>query len=277
MDTYKTILVGLDRGHRNPERLETAARLAGGFGARLVALFALSAEPVSTYSDVRELMEQAAKRWHDEASAEAEQVFSRLVPKGMDARFRRTREDALAAMRTAGRLADLIILGQQDHKRDDDSGLQASFTDEMVLSVGRPVLCIPCAGEFATIGERVLVAWDGSREAARAVADALPFLTRARNVVIAIFNPEKLPLAGEGEPGASLVEYLACHGVKANLSIQRKADEAIGERLLSLAFDTSADLLVMGAYGHSRTRELILGGVTRTIRESMTVPVLMAH
>jgi nucleotide-binding universal stress UspA family protein len=277
MDNYKTILVGLDRGHRNPERLEIAARLAGGFGARLVALFALSADPVSTYSDVRELMEQAATRWHDEASAEAERVFARVVPKGVDARFRRTREDALAAMRADGRLADLIILGQQDRKRDDDSGLQASFTDEMVLSAGRPVLCIPSAGEFATIGERVLVAWDGSREAARAVTDALPFLTRARKVDIAIFNPEKLPLAGESEPGAALVEYLACHGVSAHLAIQRKAGEAIGERLLSLAYDLSADLLVMGAYGHSRTRELILGGVTRTIRESMTLPVLLAH
>lgn len=277
MDTYKTIVVGVDRGHRSPARMEIAARLAGGFGARLVALFALSAEPVSTYSDVRELMEQAAKRWYDEASAEAERVFARVAGAGADARFRRTREDALAAMRVEGRLADLVILGQQDHRREDDSGLQPSFTDEMVLSVGRPVLCIPCAGEFPTIGERVLVAWDGSREAARAVTDALPFLKRAKQVDIAIFNPEKLPLARESEPGAPLVEYLACHGVKANLAIQHKAGESIGERLLSLAFDRSADLLVMGAYGHSRTRELILGGVTRTIRESMTVPVLMAH
>ena len=272
MNTYKVILVKLDQGRRNGERLDLARRLVAVSGAKVVGLFAVSAEPLSTYADVRELMEAAAARWFKEGAAEAEKLFNEKMRGVAQAQFSATRDDALVATRERGRYADLILVGQQD-KKDDDSGLKASFADELVLSAGRPVLFVPYAGHFEAFGERALIAWDGSREAARAVSDALPLLQRAKKVDIAIFNPGG-SLAG---PGAGIASFLESHGVGARVSVQHSTGDNIGDRLLSLAFDLSSDFLVMGAYGHSRTRELILGGVTQTMLDSMTLPILMTH
>jgi nucleotide-binding universal stress UspA family protein len=136
------------------------------------------------------------------------------------------------------------------------------------------VLAVPYAYERKPVGRRILVAWNGSREAARAVGDAMPLLERAEHVQVAVFRPD----AGPGElPGADLAAHLARHGARANVTRHEASDIDVGNLLLSTAFDAQADLIVMGAWGHSRLAELVLGGVTRTILESMTVPVLMSH
>ncbi len=276
MHDYKVILVKLDQGRRNDERLEIARRLGAVFGARTVGLFAVSAQPRSTYADVRDLVDAAAARWFNEGAAAAEKAFKDKMRGAGDVEFRMTFEDALDATRLQGRYADLIVVGQQD-KKDDDSGLQSSFADELVLSAGKAVLFVPYAGHFETLGERALIAWDGSREAARAVSDALPLLLRAKKVDVATFDPRVGTAVPGGGPGAAIAAFLKSHGVNAGVSVQHGAADNIGDRLLSLAADLSSDLLVMGAYGHSRTRELILGGVTRRMLDSMTLPVLMAH
>jgi nucleotide-binding universal stress UspA family protein len=149
-----------------------------------------------------------------------------------------------------------------------------AFAGELVLGAGRPVLLVPYAGRYADAGKRVLIAWNASREAARAVADALPLLVRADAVDVVAFAPG----GDHGEvPGADLAHYLARHGVKANAAVDSAPEVAIGERILTRAADTDADLIVMGAYGRSRLSELVLGGATRTLLAAMTVPVLMAH
>jgi len=122
-----------------------------------------------------------------------------------------------------------------------------------------------------------MIAWDAGRESARAVSDALPLLKRAKAVEVAVFNPERRRRDHGEQPGADVSLYLARHGVKVTVAQQSGADFEVGAQVLSRAADTAADLIVMGAYGHSRVRELVLGGVTRTILESMTVPVLMSH
>ena len=139
------------------------------------------------------------------------------------------------------------------------------------------MLVVPYAFERRPVGRRVLVAWNASREAARAVSDALPLLKRAGQVDVVAFEPGKSGAAHGEEPGADIALYLARHGVKVTVSRVDAPDLDVGNQLLSRAFDLSADLIVMGAWGHSRLRELVLGGVTRTVLESMTVPVLMAH
>jgi nucleotide-binding universal stress UspA family protein len=164
------------------------------------------------------------------------------------------------------------VVGQTNPAEMSDA-IMDDFPEYMVLNSGRPTLIVPYAGEFSNIGQRPVVAWDGSRAAARAVTDALPFLKLAESVSIAMFN-SKLS-AGE-QVGAELVAFLGRHDIQAEV-IAKKTKLDIGNALLSLAADCDADMLVMGGYGHSRLREMIMGGVTRRILESMTLPVLMSH
>ena len=144
--------------------------------------------------------------------------------------------------------------------------------EAVVLGSGRATLIVPYAGTFETIGERVLLAWNGSREAARAMAEAMPFLGRATSVLV-------LEMDSGPEPEASIeaARALAAHGVRAEARHTVTAGVAAGEILLSTAAETGADLLVMGAYGHTRLRELAFGGVTRTVFAHMTLPVLAAY
>jgi nucleotide-binding universal stress UspA family protein len=142
------------------------------------------------------------------------------------------------------------------------------------MSAGRPVLMVPYAGRFPDTGKRVLIAWNAGREAARAVTDAMPLLSKAQSVEVVAFGEG----GDHGEvPGADLALFLARHGVKATAARQHAPGVDIGNQILSRAADVNADLIVMGAYGHSRLRELALGGATRSVLDAMTVPVLMAH
>ena len=136
---------------------------------------------------------------------------------------------------------------------------------------------MPYAGQFEQIGRRVLVGWDGSREASHAISDAMPLLATASTVTVITVDSEE-PSQRHGEvPGADIALYLARHGVRTN--VERTVSNGIGtgEVLLSRASDLEADLLVMGAYGHARVHELLFGGATRTVLASATLPVLMSH
>ena len=148
---------------------------------------------------------------------------------------------------------------------------------DLVLSSGRPVLVIPYIGVHRDIGRIATVAWDAGREAARAVADSLPLLEAAEQVHVLVVNPVKGSHAHGAEPGADIALSLARHDVKTEVHAIPAPDIEVGEAILSWLSDSGSDLLVMGAYGHARLRELVLGGVSRLILQSMTVPVLMAH
>jgi nucleotide-binding universal stress UspA family protein len=149
--------------------------------------------------------------------------------------------------------------------------------ERVALAAGRPVLAIPYAGRFEAVGRRVLIGWDASREATRAVADAMPLLAAAETVSVLSIDPREGPSAHGPVPGADISPHLARHGVNATVERTVSAGVPAGDLLLSRAADLGADLLVVGAYGHSRARELLLGGVTRTLLQSMTLPVLMSH
>lgn len=277
---YKTILVHLDRSARRSERLELAFTLADRYDAHLVGLFALSAVRMPSYvrADTSAALIAAQNRQRAEAAGEAETAFRAAMARhrGVKAEWRTSNADALGMALLNARYSDLVIAGQRERDAEDDAGLAPEFVDELVLSAGRPVLLVPYAGRFPDTGKRVLVAWNASAEAARAVADALPLLARAESVNVVVFEPGRTGDHGE-EPGADAALYLARHGVKATVSTYGSPDVDIGSQILSRAADNGADLIVMGAYGHSRMRELILGGATRTILESMTAPVLMSR
>jgi nucleotide-binding universal stress UspA family protein len=146
-----------------------------------------------------------------------------------------------------------------------------------LIDSGRPVLAIPYAGNFESIGQRVLVGWNASREASRAVHDALPLLAKAESTCVFLANPKRGLAAHGEEPGADIARHLARHGLKVEVAKTVADDVADSALLLNHASDMGADLLVMGAYGHSRLREFILGGVTRSLLREMTVPVLLSH
>jgi nucleotide-binding universal stress UspA family protein len=272
--SYKTILVHLDDRARRSERLQVAIDLAAHFDAHVVGLFALDAVYIPSYAlaEGGSVIQEIERRRRREAAAQAEGEFRQAVQRaGGKAEWRLSMDSALASVGLSARYADLVVAGQPE----PDDALAKVFAGELVLSVGRPVLFVPYVGRYPAVGKRILVAWDASREAARAVNDALPFLTRAESVELVAFDPGS---ADHGEvPAADVALYLARHGVKATAARQSAPGLGIGSQILSRAADTGADLVVMGGYGHSRLRELILGGATRSLLEAMTVPVLMSH
>lgn len=276
--SYKTILVHFDHRPRSTERLGLACSLAHELDAHVVGLYAPGGSRLPSYAEaeggptLHQLLEERRK----EAQQDAERRFREFAKRngGERVEWRASQSDPAAAVQLSARYADLVVAGQPEA---DDEGDLRGLADELVFSAGRPVLFVPYAGRFPALGKRVLVAWDASREAARAVTDALPFLQRAEAVELCAFDPEKSRRNHGEQPGADAGLYLARHGVKVTVAKQSGARYDVGAQILSRAADTAADLIVMGAYGHARVREMVLGGVTRTMLEAMTVPVLMSH
>jgi nucleotide-binding universal stress UspA family protein len=166
---------------------------------------------------------------------------------------------------------DIAVVGQAQREQ---GATDALMIEGALFESGRPIIVVPYIQKRGLTLERVLVCWDGGRTAARAIADAMPFLARAKAVDIVIVAEER---KNDEITGASMSEHLARHGVAANVKRIAKGDLDIENVVLSYAADSGADFIVMGGYGHSRLREFILGGVTRGMLASMTVPVLMSH
>jgi len=277
--SYKTLLVHLDTSHRVQARLEIALRLARQFDAHLTGLFA------TFVPDPREFRVMAGSaRWleahrklREEQRGAIERVFrAELLRAGVPGDWISTEEHGEESVVAHSRCADLIIVGQSDPD-DPETFIGDRFPETVVLTSGRPVLVVPYAGRFEAVGARALVAWNDSREAARAVHDAMPFLMRAERVTIVRINVpgESAP---DREPGTDITVTLARHGVHADvIEIASDSDETSGDALLSLSAEEGYDLVVMGAYGHARWKQQIVGGVTRTMFDSATRPVLMSH
>jgi len=185
--------------------------------------------------------------------------------------------DMSTALNRRARVNDLVVLTQANPHDDRHQAYGQRQIEATLLASARPVLVLPYANAAQTLGERVLVAWDDSHAAASAVADALPLLRRARHVQVLAFNkPDVSDEGGFSDDLASLAEWLKRHGVAVQARVET-TEIAVADALLSRASDLGADLIVMGAFGHARWRERILGGATRAILASMTVPVLLSH
>ena len=171
-----------------------------------------------------------------------------------------------------GRRFDLVVVGQPEREK----AVPDEVVDEGVLfDSGRPVIFVPFIQQAGLKLDRVMVCWDGSRASTRAIADALPFLRKAKQVeIVMVANGRS---KSDEIPGADLGQHLARHGLKVEVKRITSPDIDVASTILSYAADSSADMIVMGGYGHSRLREFILGGVTRGLLESMTVPALMSH
>jgi nucleotide-binding universal stress UspA family protein len=279
--TMKTLLAILDNSKHVPGVVSVAADLAQRFESHLVGLYAVHAEAQAHALQDEWMalkMESYAKKLGEQAqrSEAAFQQYAKAVL-GSSAEFRRADQDSLGAVSVQARYADLVVMGQRDSE-EAGTGVPSSIVERAVLAVGRPVLVVPYfSNAYPDLGRNVLVAWSGTRESVRAVCDALPLLQRARNVVVMAVNPTASKRDHGEIPGADLALYLARHGVKAEARPGVALEIGVGDELLARASDMGSDLLVMGAYGHSRLQELVMGGVTQTIMQHMTLPVLMSH
>jgi nucleotide-binding universal stress UspA family protein len=282
---YKTIIVHVDGGAGQDGRLRAAAQLAREYDAHLVGCAATGtswfdyavmsgsagAPAPLPGSDFEGLREQVRERL-----AVFEREAARLGVASFETRA--LDDDAGYALMLESRYADLVVLSR-DGTVDAESGMlrRGPHLPEFVaLNSARPVLVVPPDYLDAAIGGKAVVGWDGGAQAVRAIGAALPLLSRATGVQLALINPERRPgLHGE-QPGAAMVRYLARHGVQADVVCERTT-ATDGEALLKLALAAGAGLLVTGAYGHSRLREWVLGGVTRELLERTSVPLLIAH
>lgn len=276
----KDILVHLDSSKHCRHRVDAAASLAARHGARLTGLFVRTTPHVPQFvmSQLGPEVAQAQRRFAEEAANRCRAVFEEvLAGYEIASEFRDPEGELVDTLVLHARYSDLVIVGQYD-RDDDNMADEREAADQVILDSGRPVMVIPYAGHFTTIGDKVMVAWNASREATRAVSDALPILCRAREVDVLAINPRHNGVHGHGDiPGADICSHLARHGVKAVAEHVVAHDVDVGNMLLSRASDAGADLIVMGAYGRSRLRELVLGGATWHILHHMTVPILMGH
>lgn len=276
----KTILVHVDTTPRAAERIRLAAQLAITHQAHLIGLAptgwstllyapvsfdAALLPPAVDFEPVRQACRSALSAFDTQARAlGVDSIETRLVD-----------EEAGLALAMHGRYSDLIVVGQT-HGPGEGGAVRSDYPEYALLNCTAPVLVVPAVGSYASIGREVALAWNGSVEAHRAVASALPLQQGARQVYLLMVNPRAAGIDEGDEPGADMALFLARHGVRVEVVVRAAAEHA-DQALLGAVNACNADLLVMGAYGRSRFRELLLGGATRTVLESMTVPVWMAH
>jgi nucleotide-binding universal stress UspA family protein len=274
----KDIVVFVDPAPPSEARLRLAASLARAHGAHLTGVHVIAVPEVAPA--LRTGMLDRVMRLHlhgaQDAAAACEATFRALLAReGLRGDWRVSRGEGGTQAALHARYADLAVIGQVDPGWQ--SLIAPLLPDEVALAAGRPVLVTPCAGHGDTVGERVLIAWNAGREAARAVNDALPLLRTARAVTVLVANPAASAGGHRPEAGADIALHLSRHGIHAEIERHDVADDAVPDLLLSRAAALAADLVVMGAYGRPRVRELVLGGVTREMLRRMTVPVLMSH
>jgi nucleotide-binding universal stress UspA family protein len=279
--TYRSLLVLLDQDPLCDLRSLAAMRLANSLGCHLVGLAptglidlpgsaggaaSLAALAALAWDTLRDRAEQATQRFRDACHRAGVKSFEAVIDEA----------DTAASLVRHAHCSDLIVLTQADPSAAGHRAAQ-EVVEQVVLHSARPTLIVPFAARFDTLGSKVLVAWDDSRESARAVSDALPLLQRAKQVqVVAWKEAGDSKVQTLGARLESLHRWLMWHGVSADVRTET-SDIGIAEAMLSRAADMDADLIVMGSYGHARWTERILGGATRGLLASMTVPVLMSH
>jgi nucleotide-binding universal stress UspA family protein len=273
----KDLLVNLATGIADDATIAYAISLAQTFDAHLNGVaFASDAVPPAM------LVGEVPPTWIEEFHKEAQTAAQAAVEK-FEAAVERAGIPAQAAWLPAtltgpaelfGRMArrfDLSVVRQAEPGKTTPAPL---IIEAALFETGRPALVVPYIRKGGVRLERVMVCWDGSRSAARAAGDALPFLERANTVEVVMVTEHG---KSDETPGADIAQHLARHGLAVEVKQIVAPHAKTADVLLSHAADTSADLLVMGGYGHSRLREFVLGGVTRSILETMTVPTLMSH
>lgn len=273
----KTILVQADLGKSFRARMQLAVSMAKQQGARVRGLYVIPPFELAGYSKYafpKAVLEERAAAERAEAES-AHKIFEELAAEeNIETDWVIEVGDFCDTLCGHGRIADLVLMGQRDP--DSPGTVESVAPDRVILRAGRPVLVVPHIAFEAHAGSHILVAWDGSRESARAVHDALPLLQQADEVDVVTFSEPKSEAARVASLD-SIIGYLKECDVKAEGESLILDDVPVGEALLNRVIDRSVNMLVMGGYGRSRLREVVLGGVTRTVLEHTSVPVMMSR
>jgi nucleotide-binding universal stress UspA family protein len=274
----KDLVVNLAVGDSRGDPGAYAVSVAEAFGAHVAAI-AFAHDPIIPATLMGGVPADFIESQRAEAEAAASAAISRFDETarrvGVSAESRLLAASIAEASDQFGRITrrfDLAVVGQAEPEKASPEELIA---ESALFAGGRPVLVVPYIQKAGLELGKVLVCWDGSRAAARAAGDALPFLSRADEIEVLIVAGERDK--GDEIPGADIGQHLARHGLKVDVKRIVAGDSNVANTILSYVADCGADLIVMGGYGHSRLREFILGGVTRGILEAMTVPTLMSH
>ena len=274
--TIRSILVEIDRDARNPERLTLAVNLAERHGAHLTGLFAYAGlSGTYPYAQGRIALEMLRRyaQTPQEASDKLRAEFEhRADSAGLSHEWRMQEEEgAHSILATQARYADVVVVSQAA-PGSPASGHGYGLAEDVVVASGSPTIVVPYAGTFDKTVDKVMIAWNGSRESSRAVRDALPILRAVDEVIVFSVNPDH-----DHQPGAEIANHLARHGIRTDVRHTIASDIEVGDAILNAVSDGAVDLLVMGAYGHARVREFVFGGATRHILRHMTAPTLLTH
>ena len=285
----KDMLVCFDRTTAGYARLDLAFNLAVANGAHLASAYGLpeaqaapaesigfGLAPPAGMTGLGEEGVSGALRAAEVAESVKQHFESRLRLHSIEGEWHLLADGDAAALIELAKSVDLTIAGQHPLNSQSDGALRFR-PEDIVLATGRPVLVVPYAGTFETVGKRILIAWDGTREANRALNDALPLLTEAQAVTVIYVASRARELEQHRPALERMVSHLRRHGIAANLEDTLRGDIAVSDILLSRAADLAADLIVSGCYHHSQLREALFGGLSRELLERMTVPVLMSH
>jgi len=273
----KDIVVNLGLGERDPAG-DFAISIAEAFGAHVMGV-AFAYEPVIPGTVMGgippEFIETQRSQSEEKAKASIARFEEAARRAGVSYEHRMVSASISGAADQLGRIGrrfDLVVVAQADRENPTAD----EIVDEGVLfESGRPVIFVPFIQKGGLKLDRVMLCWDGSRAATRAIADSMPLLEKAKKVEVVIVSDK--PGKQDEMSGADLGQHLARHGLTVEVKRITSPDIDVPSTILSYAADSSADMIVMGGYGHSRLREFVLGGVTRGLLESMTVPVLMSH
>jgi nucleotide-binding universal stress UspA family protein len=270
--TFKDILVHQADDSRADERLKFAVSLTAGFEARLTGIYFHGSAAIPDFV-VTQVPKRFLEERYKEVQAQTEQhrkdFEAAANSAGILFEFRSTDRDPLNVITLAARFTDVVVTSQPD---PDNPALPDRIVESLLFSAGCPMLMVPFIGQYSALAKRIMLAWSGTRESARAAHDALPLLKRADEVIV--FSVDT---GGDDFGAAAFAAHLARHGVKATPRHTVAKGISVGEAILSAVTDEGAELLVMGAYGHSRMRELVFGGATREIIGAMTCPTLFSH
>jgi nucleotide-binding universal stress UspA family protein len=277
--SYKDILVHIDSTAASRTRLQLALVLARRFDARLSGLHVIPEPNVPPYFKPS-VVERIGKIYAQNAKVAADQAETLFLEEtkssGAVTKWECIAGNMEELIEERARFADLLVLGQFD--TENPPTISAFLLPaKVVYGSAAPILVVPNAGEFSDVGRHVLIAWDGSREAARALRDALPLLRAAEQVSVLAIDPLRQNHMHEGAHTSAVVAYLTHHDIRTE-EIEISSDrKGVTRDLLECAGASGADMLVMGAYGHSRVWEFVVGGTTQDLLEETTIPVLMSR
>ena len=273
--SYPSVLVFIDSSPASDRRVDFALKFARLHNAHLTALH-MSYGPLLPFDPYGQ-MSGVALEWELEVEKKQKESQQSFIQKAKSADINYDwdcyRDTELKQVLARARVADICLVGQMLGDADDNE-MNRNFFTQFTVNVGRPVMYIPFDREYAPEFKNIIVAWDGGRESARALTDAMPLLKAARLVSVITVTSK----SGNADlPDVDIAAYLARHKVNVDIERVEKITAEAADFMLSRIDLKSADLLVMGAYGHTRFAEFILGGMTRSMMKKMTVPVLMSH